>query len=453
MRTIARCFVPRSLRGQIMAVIILATIVVNVIGETVEKFAESDYLAVPNLEIVAERAGMIAALLRKTPPEARQAIVVAAAGAGLDFRILLRQQIDRMPPSDKWSTNVGRLIGILFPPDRDPPLGGRWLTIDDQPALVFDLDQTAALVCFGVPDTLLTAQLVSPASYYLLALIVLFILFSLFAVWAITGPLKRISEALGSAEIDNGGELFVERGSIEMVGLARALNTMRARIRTMIDNRTRMLRSVSHDLRTPLTRLRLRTERMDESVLRSAMLSDIGHIESLIDETLTYLRNDVSMEELQRADIASVLQTVCAEFSDVGFSVSYAGPDRLPGWCKPNALARAITNLCDNGVKFAPNVTVALTATDTTALIEVSDNGPGIPTTVRPRVFEPFYKMDAARGTTPKHGFGLGLSIVADIIQGHGGKIELDDNRPTGLVVRVDLPRGPVVEQAWPKVA
>lgn len=453
MRNIARRFVPRSLRGQIMAVIILATIVVNVIGETVEKFAESDYLAVPNLEIVAERAGMIAALLRKTPPEARPAIVAAAAGAGLDFRILPRQQIDRMPPSDKWSTNVGRLIGILFPPDRDPPLGGRWLTIDDQPALVFDLDQTAALVCFGVPDTLLTAQLVSPASYYLLALIVLFILFSLFAVWAITGPLKRISEALGSAEIDNGDELFVERGSIEMVGLARALNTMRARIRTMIDNRTRMLRSVSHDLRTPLTRLRLRTERMDESVLRSAMLSDIGHIESLIDETLTYLRNDVSMEELQRADIASVLQTVCAEFSDVGFSVSYAGPDRLPGWCKPNALARAITNLCDNGVKFAPNVTVALTATDTTALIEVSDNGPGIPTTVRPRVFEPFYKMDAARGTTPKHGFGLGLSIVADIIQGHGGKIELDDNRPTGLVVRVDLPRGPVVEQVWPKVA
>lgn len=97
----------------------------------------------------------------------------------------------------------------------------------------------------------------------------------------------------------------------------------------MIENRTRMLRSVSHDLRTPLTRLRLRAERMDDGPVRTAILSDVRHIEDLIDETLTCLRNDVSTETLQRADIASVLQTVCAEFSDVGFSVSYSGPDRL----------------------------------------------------------------------------------------------------------------------------
>ncbi|MGO4837438.1 ATP-binding protein, partial [Rhizobiaceae sp. 2RAB30] len=263
----------------------------------------------------------------------------------------------------------------------DPPLGGRWLTIDGQPALAFDLGEGVTATLFGVPDTVLTLQFVNPASYYLLALVVLFGLFSCFAVWAVTNPLKRISAALGSAEIDKDDELFVERGSIEMVGLARALNTMRARIRTMIDNRTRMLRSVSHDLRTPLTRLRLRAERMDDSALRTAMLSDIGHIEGLIDETLTYLRNDVSTEALQRTDIASVVQTVCSEFCDVGFSVSYSGPDRLSGWCKPNALARAIGNLCDNGVKFAPNVTVTLAATDTGALIEVSDDGPGIPTT------------------------------------------------------------------------
>ncbi|WP_292395770.1 HAMP domain-containing sensor histidine kinase [Mesorhizobium sp.] len=258
--------------------------------------------------------------------------------------------------------------------------------------------------------------------------------------------MKRISAAVGSAEIENGDELFVERGSVEMVGLARALNRMRTRIRTMIENRTRMLRSVSHDLRTPLTRLRLRAERMDDGLIRTAMLSDIQHIEDLVDETLTYLRNDVSTEKLQRVDIASVLQTVCAEFSDVGFPVSYSGPDRLLGWCKPNALARAITNLCDNGVRFAGNVTVALTQTDTGARIAVVDDGPGIPITARARVFEPFFKEDTSRGGMSKHGFGLGLSIVADIIQCHGGKIELQDNQPTGLVVTVDLPNGPSVQ-------
>ncbi len=439
MKALVRRCVPQSLSGQLMAIILVAMLVVIVLGSAFERIINSDY--VPDMEIVAERAGVVAAMLRQAPPDERGAIVDAAHQAGLDFQLLSREQVDGTS-SPQQRTTLGRVIATLFPPDRAPPLGGRWLLIADQPALVFELDQKTAAALFGAPDTVLTSQFVSPATYYLLALVVLFVLFSFFAVWAVTDPLKRISAAVGSAEIDNGDELFVERGSIEMVGLARALNKMRARIRTMIDNRTRMLRSVSHDLRTPLTRLRLRAERMDESVLRSAMLSDISHIEGLIDETLTYLRNDVSTEELQRADIASVLQTVCAEFTDVGFSVSYTGPDRLPGWCKPNALARAITNLCDNGVKFACNVEVVLTATDEVALIEVSDNGPGIPETVRARVFEPFYKVDASRGANAKRGFGLGLSIVADIVHGHGGKIVLDENRPTGLVVKVDLPRG-----------
>jgi len=447
MKTLLRRLVPQSLRVQLMAIILVAMLVVIVIGSAFERITNSGY--VPDMEIVAERAGVVAALLRQAPAEERAVILKAANDAGLDFRLLGQKQLAGTSSPQKRTT-IGRVINALFPPDREPPLGGRWLMISDQPALVFTLDQGTAAALFGAPDTLLTSQFVSPATYYLLALVVLFVLFSFFAVWAVTDPLKRISAAVGSAELDNDDELFVERGSIEMVGLARALNTMRTRIRTMIDNRTRMLRSVSHDLRTPLTRLRLRAERMDDGVLRGAMLSDIGHIEGLIDETLTYLRHDVSTEELQRADIASVLQTVCAEFTDVGFSVSYTGPDRLPGWCKPNALARAITNLCDNGVKFAPNVEVVLTATDEAALIEVIDNGPGIPETVRARVFEPFYKVDASRGANAKRGFGLGLSIVADIVHGHGGIIELDDNRPTGLVVKVDLPRGLVAAQAMP---
>ncbi|PLP61068.1 sensor histidine kinase [Mesorhizobium loti] len=444
MKAIAKQIVPQSLRAQIIAVIVLAAVVINVLGEAIETFTEGDHPAMPNMEAVAERAGMLARLLDETPTDARDAVLAATNRAGFDFRLLPRQTIDQIPSSPRWHSDIGRLFGTLFPPDYQLPYGGRWLTVEGRPGLAFNLDDTTALVQLGVPDTFLTTQFVSPASYYLLALIVLFCLFSLFAVWAITDPLKRIVSALGKAELDSGEDLFAERGSNEIIGLARALNKMRARIRTMIDNRTRMLRSVSHDLRTPLTRLRLRAERLDEGKQRSAMLSDIAQIEGLIDETLTYLRNDVSTEVLQQADIASVLQTVCAEFTDIGFSVSYCGPDRLPGWCKPNALARAIGNLCDNSVKFAPHVTVALASTEATALIEVRDDGPGIPEMARGRVFEPFFKMDSARGSASKHGFGLGLSIVADIVHGHGGRIELIDNEPTGLIVRVDLPCMPV---------
>ncbi|AZO00293.1 sensor histidine kinase [Mesorhizobium sp. M9A.F.Ca.ET.002.03.1.2] len=439
MRNFIRRSLPQSVRGQLVAIIFVAVIMIMSTGSVIESFTRN--IDLPAIDDSVIRATVIAGLLREAPAEARNEILATTARAGLDFKILSKEQIDGIPYSYTQWRNIERFLGF-----GKRPIEGRWLTIDGQSAFVIGLDQQTILAHFGVPDTLLTSDLVRSLFYKFMAFIALPTLIWLFAVWTVTDPLKRISTAVGSAEIENGDELFVERGSIEMVDLARALNRMRTRIRAMIENRTRMLRSVSHDLRTPLTRLRLRTERMDDNVTRTAMLSDIQHIDDLINETLTYLRNDVSTEKLQRADIASVLQTVCAEFSDVGFSVSYSGPDRLLGWCKPNALARAITNLCDNGVKFASHVTVALTQTDTVARIAVGDDGPGIPVAARTDVFEPFFKEDTSRGIASKHGFGLGLSIVADIIQGHGGKIELQDNQPTGLVVTVDLPNGPSVQ-------
>lgn len=436
MRGFVRRFLPQSVRGQFAALIVIALVVILSVGSVVENFIEN--IDLPVLDDGARRVAVFAALLRETPTEARGAILATARRAGFDLKVLPKEQIRSIP----YSYLQWRSIEWLLRIDRGS-IDGRWIRIGGRYAFVVDLDQRDVLAHFGMPDSLLTSGLVRALFYRFMAFVALPLMIWLFAVWAVTDPLKRISVAVGEAEIENGNELFVERGSIEMVGLARALNRMRTRIRTMIENRTRMLRSVSHDLRTPLTRLRLRAERMDDGPVRTAILSDVQHIEVLIDETLTYLRNDVSTEKLQRADIASVLQTVCAEFSDVGFPVSYSGPDRLLGWCKPNALARAIANLCDNGVKFAGNVTVALTVTDTAARITVGDDGPGIPMTARARVFEPFFKEDASRGIASKHGFGLGLSIVADIVQGHGGRIELQDNQPSGLVVTIDLPNGP----------
>ncbi|TPM96086.1 MULTISPECIES: HAMP domain-containing sensor histidine kinase [unclassified Mesorhizobium] len=439
MRRLVRRFLPQSVRGQFAAIIFIAVIVIMSSGSAFEDLIENADL--PVVEDSARQAAVVAALLRQTSVEARSAVLAAATRAGFDFKILPREQISNIPDSYLQWRSITWLLQI-----ESSSIAGRWIRTGGRYAFVIDLDQQSVLAHFGMPDSWLTSGFVRVSFYRFMAFVALPILIWLFAVWAVTDPLRRISAAVGEAEIENGNELFAEHGSIEMVGLARALNRMRERIRTMIENRTRMLRSVSHDLRTPLTRLRLRAERMDDGLLRTAILSDVRHIEDLIDETLTYLRNDVSTEKLQRADIASVLQTVCAEFSDVGFSVSYSGPDRLLGWCKPNALARAITNLCDNGVKFAGNVTVALTQTGTTARIAVGDDGPGISMTARSRVFEPFFKEDMSRGVASKHGFGLGLSIVADIIQGHGGKIELHDNQPTGLVVTVDLPNGPKVQ-------
>jgi signal transduction histidine kinase len=268
------------------------------------------------------------------------------------------------------------------------------------------------------------------------------LLVAIYAGSIIMAPLTKFARAAIALEPDDGPERpFEEEGPREIRSLARALNDMRARIRQMIDGRTRMVRAVSHDLRTPLTRLRMRAERSSDAALRDAMLTDITRIDAMIQETLTFLQRDVATETTHRVDLPSLLQTVCYDFANMDLPVSYEGPGRLTFDCKPQALVRAVTNLVDNGVKFAGVVTVRLATRDDGGVrIEVADNGPGVPSDLRAKVVEPFFKGDASRATSAPGGFGLGLSIVQDVVGGHGGTMALLDGKPHGLVVRLDLP-------------
>jgi signal transduction histidine kinase len=275
-----------------------------------------------------------------------------------------------------------------------------------------------------------------------LAIITFIILFlSLYALRWITAPLSSIASAARSFGPfpDQDGILSME-GPREIAQVAEALNDMRKRVRTLVDERTKMLAAISHDLRTPLTRLRLRTERLDDPAIREPMLRDIATINDMLSETLAYLREGGRMEPVQLVDLPSLLQTICSQFSDIGLSVSYDGPDRFPFACRGDALTRAVTNVVDNGTKHAANVMVTLRAlNDGGALIDVSDDGPGIPESARERVFEPFYKGDNARRSSGGGGFGLGLSIARDIVKRQGGEIELLENDPHGLLVRLTI--------------
>ncbi|QXC52835.1 hypothetical protein KHC17_27245 (plasmid) [Agrobacterium salinitolerans] len=207
----------------------------------------------------------------------------------------------------------------------------------------------------------------------------------------------------------------------------------------MIESRTRMLRGISHDLRTPLTRLRMRAERLSDGSSRDAMLSDIDRLNRLLTESLDYLRDNHRREATERTDLASLVKTVCTEFADIGSNVEYRGPNRLIVHCPPLAMARAITNLCDNATKFGQSVLVELRQSSNGVTIDISDDGPGVSATDKQRILEPFFKADAAR-TGPNDGFGLGLSIVAEIVQAYGGRLDLLDCLPQGLRVRLELP-------------
>nr|WP_246373266.1 ATP-binding protein [Chelatococcus caeni] len=430
----------RTIHGQITALAILALlIIVALAGPMLERWVRNDDREL-DIEQVAEHIQAISGLLAVAAPDERDVILGAARRAGWETTLQPLSLSQEFTTSSPREAIRDRAIEWLFPPHSSiSPLGGWRTFLNGNRVVAMQVDDATMLVAPISSDPFLTSDFIGRGSYYLVALVTLIFLFSAFAVWAIMLPLRRISLAAMNADISQDGEVFEERGSIEIVALAKALNSMRKRIAIMVESRTRMLRGISHDLRTPLTRLRLKAERLPADAARDAMLSDISHIDRLLGESLDYLRDTYRKEDVERTDIASTLQTICSEFADVGFDVTYRGAKRLVVDCKPLAITRAVTNLCDNATKFANTVKVELGTHAGKVIIDVVDDGPGIPEADRRRVLEPFFKGDAARNDA-NSGFGLGLSIVAEIVQAHGGELELRDRQPNGLVVRLMLP-------------
>lgn len=428
-----------TIHGQITGIILVGLVIVIMAGSMFERWIRTDYNIV-DLETLSERVYAISSVLTKaTPPE--RAAIVEIANRG-DWVLSLRplsmsQQFTTSSPSESL---LDVIIDWSFPPDNGVvPLGGWRTFLDGRRVIAAKVDDDEMLVLEKTPDTFLRGDALSFGSNYILALVTLMILFSVFAVWTITRPLRRIASAAMKADLSVGPALFEERGSEEIMALARALNGMQRRISTMVDARTRMLRGISHDLRTPLTRLRLRVERVDQEEVRAGLLADVERIDRLLKESLSYLRDNHRTEPFERADLASIVQTVCDEFDDIGHVIVYHGPGRLIASFKPLAITRAVTNLCENATKFGNTVRVELGASAGMATIDIADDGPGIPVEHRSRVLEPFYKVDAARGGTDA-GFGLGLSIVAEIVQDHRGTLAFLDRHPHGLIARISIP-------------
>ncbi|MEO9341010.1 ATP-binding protein [Mesorhizobium sp. SB112] len=433
---------PRTIRGQIILIVVFAIAFVVTTARLLDRIDTFEYVTTADVDMIGQRALTLSLLLQGASSDDRQRIIARAAEAGMEVDIVSRQEIDALPRPEDFQSRIGRLMTYLFPPDTDLPPGASMIMYETRQAFAMPIDDDEALIYRSVPDTMLTTDLTGPVFYYFLSFATLVGLFSVFAVRAITAPLKSIAGKLQDTEAFLAQpQPLEETGSIEIVELTRALNEMRSRIRQMMESRTRMLRSVSHDLRTPLTRARMRAERIKDERVRDQILSDIAQVNTLINATLDFLRDDRKTEKWERTDIASVLQTICSDFSDMGGAIAYEGPTRLIWPCKPSALARAITNLCENGLKFATQVKMVLREDGSSLRIEIIDNGPGIPQQFRHQVLEPFFKMDAARTRgIDQTGFGLGLSIVDEIVRDHGGSIAFDDNVPQGLKVSIVLP-------------
>jgi signal transduction histidine kinase len=274
----------------------------------------------------------------------------------------------------------------------------------------------------------------------LLFVVISVTLLGLWAARALTAPLSSFAKAAESFSLNSAPAPLPERGPEEIRSVAKALNRMRERISTLIDDRTTMLAAISHDLRTPITRMRLRSEFIEDQVQRSHMLGDLDQMRSMLESVLSFLRNDRNLESMTLVDIATTLQLVADQFADMGHKVAYDGPQHAMATVRPDDLYRSITNLVENAVRFGAEVTIRLRVSPNTVTIDVEDDGPGICDTRKEVMLEPFVRGDSARNMDDAAGFGLGLSIARAIVLAHGGELSLNDRQPHGLIVRIEFP-------------
>jgi signal transduction histidine kinase len=267
-------------------------------------------------------------------------------------------------------------------------------------------------------------------------------LLGLWAARALTAPLSSFAKAAENFSLNGTAAPLLERGPEEIRSVAKALNRMHDRITSLIDDRTRMLAAISHDLRTPITRLRLRSEFIEDEVHRRHMLRDLDQMRSMLESVLSFLRNDRRLESITLVDIATTLQLIADQFADMGHRVSYEGPPHAMITARPDDLHRAITNLVENAVRFGAEAAIRLRISPQTVTIEVEDDGPGISDARKDVMLEPFVRGDDARTMDESAGFGLGLSITRAIVDAHSGTLSLNDRQPHGLIVRIELPGG-----------
>ena len=284
------------------------------------------------------------------------------------------------------------------------------------------------------------AELWSPSLTTVGVMTITIILLSIWAVRRMLSPLDEFARAARRFASDIHAPPMPDKGAAEVRDVTAAFNDMQDQVRSMIRSRTEMMGALSHDLRTPLSLIKLRTEALPSSEEKTKLLSSISEMESIVSATLGLARQAFDLEDRQDIDLGALIQAICDDASDIGYDVTampLSGKIIIHG--QPVALRRALSNLIDNGLRYGHRVRVFLERIDGRISVRIKDDGPGIPSEEIERVFEPFYRCDRSRSENTE-GTGLGLSLAKTIIENHGGTVELHNQTPSGLTVTVTLP-------------
>jgi len=314
----------------------------------------------------------------------------------------------------------------------------RW---PNEPALTFHIGwpKLAPLSEGHIPD--FKQVIGSRLAFQLLILLIGLSVGAYLAARRIARPLSRLATAADALGRSLNQPPLPETGARELRQVAQAFNVMQDRLRRHIGSRTRVVAAMSHDLRTPLTRMRLMLQRLEDGSQREELELNMAEMESMVVATLDALANLAIEEAHQEVDINELLVRLRTEFADLGHHISIRGAASGSYMARPQALKRCLANLIDNAIKYGDVATIRVSDGDCLRIV-VADRGPGIPQQELERVFEPFYRLESSRsGETG--GTGLGLSVARDCAQAHGGHLILRNGLEGGLEAELTLPRNP----------
>lgn len=472
---------PQTLTAQLVGLLLLALVVAQLATFAILRDERRGVVEALAREQVLERTATLVRLIETTPgtAERRRALgafstrqlrfwvaaepvvdTAEAAAAGPLTRQLARLLEDgrglevRVAPGDiqrqsggrpHWHGQWRRAMA-----DRHAPMGDQ-RALDAPPPR---LPASGLLLAIRLDDSAwLNAAMVLPPERpgfgpapmaALLAAAVAISLVAALSLRRLTRPLAALAAAADAVGRGEPSAVAADRGPVEVRRTAQAFNLMQTRINRAMTDRTQLLAAISHDLRTPITTLRLRAEMVDDTELRERMLVTLDEMQALTEAGLLLARGTASEEPTRPVDLVALIQSIADDFADQGREVCIAPAPPLVQRCRKGAMTRALRNLVENALRYGEEAEIAIAASPETVTITIDDHGPGLPAAMLERVFEPFFRLDASR-SPETGGSGLGLAIARAIIRGHGGDIVLA-NRPTeggtmaGLRATVQLP-------------
>ncbi|RMD62862.1 MAG: HAMP domain-containing protein [Alphaproteobacteria bacterium] len=458
-----KSLLPDTIATRTLLVLIVGLALSHALSMALYLSDRADALMFTGGEHIAERIATIERLVQGASPDERQRIVTLADNPDLHVA-WSRQGAIAPKPGNGWQTDVFREALLdhlgrdgepdfrLLHIDGDDDLPSPWrqhLRAEGGDRIGDSGEMVLASIRMRDGSWLDLAAPVTPPQFFwslrfalsMAVMLLAVVILSAIVVHHLTRPLGIFARAARRLGMDVKAPPLPERGPAEVREATRAFNQMQARIRRFVEDRTQMIAAISHDLGTPITRLRLRAEFMEDEEQKRKMLADLEDMEKMVTSALSFAREEASGEPHAMVDLHALLQRVSDDMCDAGYEVSFeAGADQVAFWCQPAALRRALSNVVENAARYGQRVRIFLDDRTDMVLIRIDDDGPGIPEALHDEVFKPFRRLENSR-SRETGGTGLGLTVARTVIRAHGGDMTLANRREGGLRVEVRLPR------------